>query len=74
LPVEEQIAVLYAGVNGLLKGVEVARVRDFERAFLSTLRASYKESVLEPLASGVVDEAVSEALERVAREVVESLK
>jgi F-type H+-transporting ATPase subunit alpha len=74
LPVEEQIAVLYAGVNGLLKGVEVARVRDFERAFLSTLRASYKESVLEPLASGVVDEAVSEVIERVALEVVESLK
>ena len=74
LPVEEQIAVLYAGVNGLLKGVDVTRVRDFERAFLDTLRASYKESVLEPLASGVVDEAVSEVLERVAREVVESLK
>ena len=74
LPVEEQIAVLYAGVNGLLKGVDVTRVRDFERAFLDTLRASYKESVLEPLASGVVDETVSEALERVAREVIESLK
>lgn len=74
MPVEEQIAVLYCGVNGLLKGLDVARVGEFEKAFLGVLRAAHKESVLDVLASGVVSQEVTEILSRVAAEVVESLK
>lgn len=74
MPVEEQIAVLYCGVNGLLKGLEVARVGEFEKAFLGVLRAAHKESVLDVLASGVVSQEVTEILSRVAAEVIESLK
>ncbi|MBP3441122.1 MAG: F0F1 ATP synthase subunit alpha [Tidjanibacter sp.] len=74
MPVEEQIAVLYCGVNGLLKGLDVARVGEFEKAFLGVLRAAHKESVLDVLASGVVSQEVTEILSRVASEVVESLK
>lgn len=74
MPVEEQIAVLYCGVNGLLKGLDVARVGEFEKAFLGVLRAAHKESVLDVLASGVVSQEVTEILSRVAEEVVESLK
>ena len=74
MPVEEQIAVLYCGVNGLLKGLDASRVREFEKAFLDTLRATHKEDVLDVLASGVVSEEATEIITRVAEEVVGSLK
>lgn len=73
MPVEEQIAVLYCGVNGLLKSVSAEGVKGFERAFLDVLRANYKESVLEPLARGVIDQTVTETLAAVAAEVAATL-
>jgi F-type H+-transporting ATPase subunit alpha len=74
MPVEEQIAVLYCGVNGLLKGLDASRVREFEKAFLDTLRVTHKEDVLDVLASGVVSESATEIITRIAEEVVGSLK
>ncbi len=74
MPVEEQIAVLYCGVNGLLKSLDAGRVREFEKAFLETLRIAHKEDVLDVLASGVVSDSVTEIISRVAEEVVGSLK
>ncbi len=38
LPVEDQVAVIYAGVNGHLDKVEVDDVSDFEDKFLSAIR------------------------------------
>ena len=74
MPVEEQIAVLYCGVNGLLKGVSVERVGEFEKRFLEVLRGVYREEVLVPLAEGRLDEGVTSLLEKVAGEVAQSLK
>ena len=74
MPVEEQIAVLYCGVNGLLKGVAVERVGEFEKRFLEVLRGVYREEVLVPLAEGRLDEGVTSLLEKVAGEVAQSLK
>lgn len=73
MPVEEQIAVLYCGVNGLLKGVRPEAVKAFERAFLNVLRANYRESVLEPLAKGTIDQTVADMLAAVAAEVAATL-
>src|ERR1700681_3253504 len=38
LKMEEQVAVIYAGVNGYLDAIPVAKVRAFEDGLLSTLR------------------------------------
>lgn len=38
MPVTEQVAVLYAAVNGHLDKIPTARVREFERQFLNYLR------------------------------------
>src|SRR6266702_684024 len=37
-PFEEQVVVIYAGVNGYLDGIPVAKVRDFEEGLLSLVR------------------------------------
>ena len=38
MPVEEQVAVLYAGTRGHMDGIPISAVRDYERQFLEFLR------------------------------------
>ena len=73
MPVEEQIAILYCGVHGLLKGVALDRVRTFERNFLEVLRGSHRDDVLTPLSEGRLEQSVVETIEKCAREVAEAL-
>ncbi|MCP4329494.1 MAG: F0F1 ATP synthase subunit alpha [Alphaproteobacteria bacterium] len=40
LPVEEQVVVIYAGVNGYLDNIEIAGIVDYEQALLREVRAS----------------------------------
>ena len=48
LRVEEQVAVIYAGVNGYLDTIEVSQVRSFEEGLLSVMRNEHKD-VLEAI-------------------------
>jgi F-type H+-transporting ATPase subunit alpha len=43
LKVEEQVAVIFAGVNGYLDKLPVNKVGDFERGFLALLRSEHKD-------------------------------
>ncbi|MHB2206846.1 F0F1 ATP synthase subunit alpha [Methylobacterium sp. CM6257] len=43
LKMEEQVAVIYAGVNGYLDKLPVSKVRAFEDSLLSTLRSKHKD-------------------------------
>ena len=69
MPVEEEIAVIYCGTQGLLRNVELKHVAEFEKMFLEILRSKYQKEILEPLREGVLDENVSKLLEEVAMEV-----
>jgi F-type H+-transporting ATPase subunit alpha len=44
---EEQVVVIYAGVNGYLDKIEVAQVRKFENGLLALLRN--EKSILEDI-------------------------
>ena len=48
LKVEEQVAVIYAGVNGYLDNIEVNQVHAFEEGLLSVMRNEHKD-VLEAI-------------------------
>lgn len=43
MPVEEQVAVIYAGVNGFLDDIPVEQVRRFEAEYLQFLRSAHPE-------------------------------
>jgi F-type H+-transporting ATPase subunit alpha len=43
LKMEEQVCVIYAGVNGYLDKLEVARVRDFENGLLTLMRTKHAD-------------------------------
>jgi len=49
MPIEEQIAIIYAGTRGHIDDVPVAKVRAWERDFLAFMRAS-KADVLKKIA------------------------
>ena len=69
MQVAEEIAVIYCGVNGLLERVPLDKVAEFEKQFLQLLQAGYKETVLEPLGKGILDDTVAEKLQQAARDV-----
>ena len=74
MPVGEQVAILYCGIKGLMRDIPVNKVRDFQEAFLEHIRASHKADVLDVLTSGKVTDEVTAILEKVAAQVVLSLK
>jgi len=43
LKVEEQVAVIFAGVNGYLDKLQVSQVGPFEQALLTSLRTEHKD-------------------------------
>jgi F-type H+-transporting ATPase subunit alpha len=43
LKMEEQVVVIYAGVNGYLDPLAVARVRAFEQGLLTLLRSQHQQ-------------------------------
>ena len=43
MPVEEQVAVIYAVTNGFLDTVPVAEIKEWERGFLESLRAQFPQ-------------------------------
>ena len=69
MPVEEEIAVIYCGTQGLLRNMDLKHVAEFEKMFLEILRSKYQKEILEPLREGGLDENVSKLLEEVATEV-----
>ena len=73
MPVEEQIAVLYCGVNGLLKELPTEQVRAFERHFLELLRATHSEDVLGCLKAGIINEEVISGIEKTAAETIAAI-
>ena len=68
MPVSEQVAILYCGTHGLMKDVPINKVRDFQKEFLESLRASHQKDVLDVLASGKIDDNVTAIIEQVAAE------
>ena len=43
MPVEEQVAIIFCGSNGLLRDVAVEKVQAFEKAFLQALRLDHSD-------------------------------
>ena len=67
VPVEKQIAILYCGVQGLLRRVPFEKVNDFEETFLATLERNHREDVLNPLKEGVITDKIKKTIEEVAK-------
>lgn len=58
MPVGEQVAILYCGTHGLMREVPISKVRAFQDAFLTTMRANHQADVLDVLASGKISDEI----------------
>ena len=73
MPVGEQIAILYCGVNGLMHEVPVDKVRECQDAFLDKLRST-KPEIIETLGRGAIDDDVKKAIEAIMADIAGTYK
>ncbi|KKS65216.1 MAG: ATP synthase subunit alpha [Candidatus Daviesbacteria bacterium GW2011_GWA1_42_6] len=74
VPVEEQIAILWAVTQGYLDELPVEKVRDFENKFISHLKLKEKEILKEIAEKKELDEKLTKKLESVTKKFVETFK
>ena len=69
MSVEEQVAVIYCGTQGLLDKVPLDKVAEFEKLFLQLLKTKHQADVLDVLKSGVINDDVKAKLTAAARDI-----
>jgi len=67
-PVEKQIAIIYVGTKGLIQNVPVAKVKEFEKEFLTLLESQHAD-VLAALKAGQFSDELTDVLAAKAKEV-----
>ncbi len=72
LRVEEEVAMIYCGVNNLMKDIQPEMVAEFQNIYLKSLRDNYKD-VLDRLGAGNLDDDIVQVLRKVAGETVKSI-
>jgi len=70
---EHQIAIIYCGTKELLRNVPVSKVKAFEADFIELMEMQYKD-VLNELSKGILNEKITQAIEKAAAEVAERYK
>ncbi len=68
-PVEEEVAVIYCGTQGLLENVPLDKVAEFQKLFIQLLHAKYQNDVLDPIRDGQLTDDVTAKLTEAAREI-----
>lgn len=68
LPVEDQVAMIYAGTENLLKDIPVAKVKAFQKEYVDTLKSAHPQ-VMSALKSGKIDKDLTDVLKKVATEL-----
>jgi len=71
VPVEEQVAIIYAAINGYLDPIPVDDVEAFEEEYLERLRLRHEEVLDEIRETEALSEAAEEAFASVAEDLAE---
>jgi len=74
VPVDEEVAIIFCGVKGLLQDIAIDRVADFEKDLLQILRANHREDILDPILQGKFTDEVTGKLTEVARDIATGYK
>lgn len=74
VPVEEEIAIIYCGTQGLLSNVPADKVGEFEKLFVQILHTKHQADVLDELKKGNLTDEIGAKLTEVAKEVANRYK
>tara|TARA_B100000963_G_scaffold355349_1_gene373405 strand:+ start:4371 stop:5954 length:1584 start_codon:yes stop_codon:yes gene_type:complete len=69
--VEEQVVIIFCGVNGLLNNVEVSKIKDCEEEIINLMKKNHSKS-MEELILGNLTEEVKSDIKNIAKRVVKS--
>ncbi|ORX87267.1 ATP synthase subunit alpha [Basidiobolus meristosporus CBS 931.73] len=72
LPVEQQVAIIFAGVNGFLDKVDVKRIVEFETAFLPHMNSNHADILEAIKREGQITEETDKKLRTVIPDFVKS--
>ncbi len=67
--VEEEVAVIYCGVKGLLQNVPMDKVAEFEKQFIQMLQAKHQADVLDLIRQGQLTDDIEAKITAVANEI-----
>ncbi len=68
VPVEQQVAIIFASTKGFIDKVPVNKVKEFESEFLTLLTAQH-EGILDSLRAGKLTDEVTDTLKKVALDI-----
>ena len=68
MPVEQQVAIIFAGTRGLLKSVPVKQVKNFESEFLNHLEDNHAD-LLDELRKGALSDEMITKLDKIALDI-----
>ena len=68
LPVESQVAMIYAGTENLLRNIPIRKVTEFQVEYVDFLRNKHPE-VMSALKAGKIDDSITGTLKQVATEL-----
>ena len=71
VPVEEQVAIIYAAINGFLDSIPVEDIEEFEGEFIERLRLRHEGALAEVRETEEISESTEEAFEEVAEDLAE---
>lgn len=68
LPVDSQVAMIYAGTENLLRSVPVKKVKEFQKEYLEFLRAKHPDTMA-AIKAGKIDNSVTDVLKQAAADL-----
>ncbi|KAJ2540508.1 Alpha subunit of the F1 sector of mitochondrial F1F0 ATP synthase, partial [Coemansia sp. RSA 1853] len=72
LSVEDQVAIIFAGVNGFLDKVPTARIVEFEQKFIPFVHSNHKDILETIRTKSQIDEATDKKLREITADFVKS--
>ncbi|KAJ2670232.1 Alpha subunit of the F1 sector of mitochondrial F1F0 ATP synthase, partial [Coemansia spiralis] len=72
LSVEDQVAIIFAGVNGFLDKIPTARIVEFEQKFIPFIHSNHKDILESIRAKSQIDEATDKKLREITADFVKS--
>lgn len=68
LPVENQVAMIYAGTENLMKNVPVRKVKEFQRDYVEFLKTKHPET-MSAIKAGKIDDEITSVLKNAAADI-----
>ncbi len=72
MKVEEEVAIIYCGVNNLMRNIPLNKVAEFEKNYINQLNNRYPE-IMNKIKRGQYDDEITNVLKQVAAEVSDNM-